>query len=181
MIVVSIKPNGSGIQFDNLVGKLRKDEDHRAIVHSMLRANRGKEGEEAKTLIEERMQMRGLDVGVKIHGVKYLMDRWCESTLEVWVKQFTIRKLLEEITLGDLKAALEQYEEEEQAFVTIETSQIYDGFPDVRRIEDTLQQLLSSNGHGAVKPKTRRAFWEPGCQWTTIRLQPEGQPVLNMS
>lgn len=181
MVERSLKPNGSGVQFDNFLGDLLSDPDHRGVAHCMIRTS-GKEGDQVISLIERRTKRRkgGLEVGIKVHGVEDLLDRWSEVTVEVWIKAFTIRKLLDEITLRDLKPALQEYEAAKQGFITIETSRIFDGFPDVRAIEARLKELLSSNGHGAIDVRTLRGHWSPGLQLVTVRLQPEGPPQLEM-
>ena len=181
MIEVSLKPNGSGIQFDNFLDKLLKDEDHRGIAHCMGKYDQGDEGK-VTALIERRSKHRkgGLEVGTRCLFFEKLLDGWAELSIEAWLKVFTIRKPLEQIALRDLRPAMKQYEAERQASIVIDTTRIFDGFPDVLAVEQRLKEVLSANGHAAVDVKTRRGHWTPGQQLVTVRIQPEGLPQLEM-
>lgn len=182
MVERSIKPNGSGIQFDNFLDLLLKDEDHRGVVHCQVRVNRGKEEEEVTGLIRKRVKRRkgGLEVGTRVLGTEELLDRWCEVSVEVWVKTRTICKPLDQITLRDLRPAIEQFQTEQQGSITIETSRLFDGLPDPQAVPARLKQVLSDAGHSGIDVKTRRIHWSPGLQLVTVRLQPECAPQLDM-
>ncbi|MBI4426093.1 MAG: hypothetical protein HY567_00805 [Candidatus Kerfeldbacteria bacterium] len=182
MVEASIKPNGSGIQFDNFLDKILRDDDHRGVAHCLVRVNRGKEGDEVKSLIERRALRRkgGLRVGTRVLGTEELLDRWCEVTVEVWIKILTVRKPLEQITPRDLRPAVEEYRATQQASLTIESNRIFDGVPDPQAIAVRLKEVLSAAGHSGVDVKTRRIHWSPGLQLVTIRLQPASAPQLEM-
>ncbi len=174
-------PRAGGNPFDNVKGKLLKDPDHRGRVRMTIKSNGGQEGAEARQLLLDRMRFDLPDVDAQVVHTSPIGDGKVDIFCQVWLGRYTLCRELSELTLDDLKEPLAVYADAGLATVTIQSHSLEDGVPDIRAMELKIREFLATSGKLGIEARAVHSEWRPGLQWTTLRLQPEGQPMLNMT
>ncbi len=168
-----------GHPFDNVARKLEDDDDRRGTVRMGLEVPLDRKGqplldkEEARQVFLRRMRHACPDVEAKVVDAYHLRKGWGEFVLTVWLSSQIVQKTIEEVGLGDLKAALRRYQGDGTAFIRFQTTRAIGGYADPEVIANRLAELMGSNGHPGVAAKTIRSFYSPGLQFVLVRLQPE--------